>query len=91
MDVYRRAAVSPAALEKLFNAPAGNPPPGVERHLDTAKNYNKEANAFMSVCLVLTTFALAARIYSRLAITKKLHLEDCKYSYFVKLLVFAAG
>ncbi|CAI6333578.1 unnamed protein product [Periconia digitata] len=64
------------ALEDFLTAPLSTPPPGVDAKPGHAKNRNKEAFAFVTICLVLATLTLIARVSSRVLVTKKWHIED---------------
>ena len=47
-------------------------------NLDNPRNWNTEVYAVAVICLILTTAATGARLYSRAFVTKKLHIEDCE-------------
>jgi hypothetical protein len=78
--MYRRAAIPPAALEKILNGPAATPPPGLKPNFDHAKNERSQelVLALMIICIILVTSATFSRLYSRIFVQKQFHIEDCK-------------
>jgi hypothetical protein len=78
--MYRRAAIPPAALEKILKGPAALPPPGVKSNFDHAKNERSQqlVLALTIICVMLVTLATFARLYSRICVQKQIHIEDCK-------------
>lgn len=52
----------------IMDRPAMTPPPGVVPNFDDPPNHNTMALAVMSVCLAVSTIAIALRFYSRCAV-----------------------
>ena len=52
------------------------PPPGVVPNFDNPHNQNTMALAVMSVCLAVSTIAIALRFYARWAVVKVIQWQD---------------
>ncbi|KAH8889474.1 hypothetical protein GQ53DRAFT_825363 [Thozetella sp. PMI_491] len=61
--------------ESVLNGPADVSPDGTY-NFDTRPPHNTAAYAFVAVCLALTTVGALMRVYSRVWVAKKVHLED---------------
>ncbi|KAI0451921.1 hypothetical protein F5B21DRAFT_485070 [Xylaria acuta] len=62
--------------EQQLNGPALAPPDGVLPNLTNPPNQNALGIAVTAVCLFLGTFAVLLRAYSRVLVSRKLHIED---------------
>jgi hypothetical protein len=58
----------------LDKIPAGVPPPGVVVRLDQGDP--TPGYVILGLCLLLTTLAVAVRLYSRLCVVKRVKVED---------------
>ena len=72
MDLFHR--LSPALQEMILQGPALPPPPGVSPTTDR----RNVGWVVVVMCSVLITFSVIVRLYSKIFITKKFMLEDCK-------------
>ena len=72
-------SLTPEALQKFLIGPSTKAPDGVVPNLINPPNRNPEALAVTIVCIVLTTVALAARLYFRMIVTQRLRIEDCEW------------
>lgn len=59
-----------------MDMPAMEPPPGVVANFDDPPNRNTMALAVMSVCLAVSTVAIALRLYSRWAVVQMVQYQD---------------
>lgn len=59
-----------------MDMPAMKPPPSVVPDFDNPPNQNTMAIAVMSVCLAVSTIAIALRFYSRWAVVRAVQLQD---------------
>lgn len=67
----------PAEQQEILNSPGMTPPDGVEPNFDHPANRNDLAIAISVICLFLVTFSASVRAYSKLALVKRVRLEDC--------------
>ena len=66
-----------AALEAVGVVP---PPEGVVPSFDAPESNAKMVVVSSVACLAVATLALCMRVYTRLAISKKFEMTDCKYA-----------
>lgn len=69
----------PEVQEQIFNGPALAPPEGTIPNLADPPNRNGMAIAIAVICLLLGTIVGILRVFSRLCVSRKLHLEDCEF------------
>jgi hypothetical protein len=69
----------PSVQQAILNGPAMIPPKGAVINFQNPPNHNRAALAVAIVSLLLVTVGVLCRIYSRVFIIKKVHLEDCTY------------
>jgi hypothetical protein len=69
--------LSPDAIDKIRNSPAGSPPPGIVPNYDNPPNGNRLAVAVIILGLVITTLAALIRFSTRAFYIRKVKLEDC--------------
>ncbi|KAI1763848.1 hypothetical protein GGR53DRAFT_345732 [Hypoxylon sp. FL1150] len=74
----------PAEQQEILNSPGMTPPDGVEPNFDHPPNQNGLAIAISVICLFLVTFSASVRAYSKLALVKRVRLED-----YLGLMAFA--
>lgn len=72
----------PSGQQAILNGPAATPPEGVSPDFADPTNGNREALAVIVLCFVLSTLELLGRVYSRVFLVKKLHIEDCASSVY---------
>lgn len=60
----------------IMEMPAMTPPPGVAPNFDNPPDQNRMALAVMSVCLAVSTIAIALRLYSRWAVVQVVQWQD---------------
>ncbi len=67
-------------LEILLNTPALYPPPlGTIPVFDNPPNGNSTALKGTFACVAIEVLFSLARVYTRIFLTKKVKIEDCKY------------
>ncbi|KAI1754179.1 cytochrome P450 [Xylaria castorea] len=76
--------------EQQLNGPALAPPDGVVPNFTNPPNEDALGIAVISICLVLATTAGLLRAYSRIIVTAKLRIEDCKFLGLVAFAFYAA-
>lgn len=65
----------------LDQLPGLNPPPGITPNFaNPPESYQDTIVATFTVCLVVATLALAARLYTNVRIVKSVAIEDCTTS-----------
>lgn len=67
----------PDVQQEILNGAALTPPVGQISNFDDPPNHNTEALAVAVICISLAMMAGLLRVYSRLFVVKKVHLEDC--------------
>lgn len=77
--------LSPQQQRQFYQGPAMTPPDGVVPNFDNPPNKDTMGYGVIIASAVLSTLAVAARLYSRLFVGKmaSLRLEDCKASQTV--------
>lgn len=68
---------TPEQLQALLNGPGLVPPPGVIPNFIDPPNLRHTAIAVQVVTLVLSTFAVAMRIYTKAYIKRQMAAADC--------------
>lgn len=82
----------PAVQQQILNGPAMMPPNGTIPNLIDPPNHTNEAIAIAVICLLLGVSFGIMRLYSRLIVSRKLHLEDCTSTLpFICVLVAMAA
>lgn len=71
--------LSPAMLQAFLDGPSTPAPEGSTSNLDNARIESPGIFAFAIICLCLVTCAISARLYSRIMVARKFHLEDCRW------------
>lgn len=71
-----------------MDMPAMTPPPGVDPNFDNPHNQNTMALAVMSVCLAVSTIAIALRLYARCAVVQVVQWQD--YLLLVSFAIYCA-
>jgi hypothetical protein len=66
---------TPAQIAKLLQRPALEPPPGVVPNFENPPDMNHLGATI--VYLIIATLATAMRVYTKLAVLRQFHLEDC--------------
>ena len=72
------SSLPPIDLEKWLHGPALTPPQGEVPSFDSPSNKNHLAQIILTTGLVLSTFVVLIRVYSRLFCMKKFEVEDCE-------------
>ncbi|KAI0116551.1 hypothetical protein GGR51DRAFT_501763 [Nemania sp. FL0031] len=76
----------------IFELPAHPPPPGVMAQIGHAPNGNATTVGIISLCLALTSIAVALRVYSRFFLLRKVQLQDylmlASFALYITLNVF---
>ncbi|KAI0861224.1 hypothetical protein F4860DRAFT_476338 [Xylaria cubensis] len=75
-------------VDNLLNGPALAPPPGITANFTDPPNLNTYAHASLSLFLILSTVAVAGRIYARWFYLKCAHLGD--YLLVISYLLYVA-
>lgn len=73
---------TPEQLQALLNGPALKPPPGVVPNFIDPPNLYDTAIAVQIVTLVLSTVAVAMRIYTKVRIIHQMAAADCRSFLF---------
>lgn len=76
----------PQAQEQILNGPGLAPPEGTIPNLVDPPNRDGMAIAIAVVCLFLGTMVGVLRAFSRLCVSRKLHLEDCEFVHPIQTL-----
>lgn len=71
------ADLSPEKLEALLNGPAQAPPAGITSQLDNPPNHRAASSAVLITCLIVTSIAVAMRLYTKVRVIRKLDIADC--------------
>ena len=71
-------ALTPAEKELLLNGPALKPPPGVVPNFYLGSPLDKLCFGLVTLGIVLVTFSVLLRLYTKLSCVKKTRVEDCK-------------
>lgn len=66
-------------LEALLNGPALAPPPGEVPDFADPPNQVLMLTVVLTICAILSTFAICIRMYVKARMIRKMHLEDCAY------------
>lgn len=74
------SALTPQEIEALMDGPGMVPPAGVIPDFELGTKRNDRILALYVVCLMLVGIIGLLRVYSRIIVSKKIQLEDCKYS-----------
>ena len=70
--------MSSNASTDIFSTPAGVPPLGVTPNLLHPVSYLPTVFLFTAIiCLAVSTFAVAVRVFTRLFLLKQFGLQDC--------------
>ncbi|KAI1170036.1 hypothetical protein F4777DRAFT_570789 [Nemania sp. FL0916] len=75
-------------VDNLLNGPALKPPPGITANFTHPHNLNAYAHASLTIFLVLSTIAVAGRVYARWVYLKCAHLGD--YLLLISYLLYVA-
>ncbi|KAI0843734.1 hypothetical protein F5Y06DRAFT_10101 [Hypoxylon sp. FL0890] len=67
---------SPEEFGALLNGPALSPPTGVTPQLDNPPNCEAAAKAVPIICLLVSTLAMAMRLYTRSRIIRQMNITD---------------
>lgn len=62
----------------LSKLPSAISPPGVTSNLASPPLGKKPIFITAAVCALLVTVAVSARLYTKVRVVKKVHLEDCE-------------
>ncbi|KAI0005179.1 hypothetical protein F4779DRAFT_55561 [Xylariaceae sp. FL0662B] len=85
-------SLPPEGQREFLDGPALHPPTGIKPNFDNPPNLNALVRGVISVCLALATIAITLRVYSRVFVIRKIHLEDFLgvfgYILFVAFCVF---
>lgn len=65
--------------EAMLNMPALKPPPGVQPNFTNPSNLRNDPLTIS--LLLISTIVVWIRLYTKIHVTKKMLLEDCKYTY----------
>ena len=68
---------TPEQLETLLNGPALAPPPGVVPNFVDPPNLYRTGVAVQIVTLILSTFAVAMRLYTKARMMRQMAAADC--------------
>ncbi|KAI0121425.1 hypothetical protein F4776DRAFT_630805 [Hypoxylon sp. NC0597] len=82
------SALNSVEPEALLNGPALSPPPGVIPQLDNPPSNRATAISVPIVCLVVSTLAMAMRLYTRIRIIRHMSITD--YSLLLGWAIFVA-
>ena len=63
---------------KLANLPAATPPPGVVLNFNNPPSRAHEMYTGLGICLAVSTFFLALRMYAKFMVTHSLGWDDCE-------------
>lgn len=69
--------MNPLVREKLYNAPALEPPTGVTPNFIDPSNIRKECLGVGITFFIISTLLVFARVYTKLRIVRKFVVEDC--------------
>lgn len=72
------SSLTPQEIEALMNGPGLAPPAGVIPNFKLSTRQNGSILALYVVCMILAGTAAFLRVYSRVVVSKKVHVEDCK-------------
>lgn len=64
---------------ELLNGPAAKPPSGVVPNFVDPTTLNAAVITVVSICLMIGTFAVLIRSYTKLVLIKSIAYEDCKF------------
>ena len=64
---------------ELLNGPAAKPPSGIVPNFVDPITLNAAVITVVSICLILGTFAVLIRSYTKLVLIKSIAYEDCKF------------
>jgi hypothetical protein len=64
--------------DTILQLPALTPPPGVEANFVDSYNMRSMSLARNIAIISITTLAVWMRLFTKVEIVKKLHVEDCK-------------
>ena len=70
-----------AKIRELLNGPGLKPPPGVKPNFVDPPNQRESLLAVVSLCLIIATFCVIARAYTRFRLIRDYGWED--YSCFI--------
>ncbi|KAL8691956.1 MAG: hypothetical protein Q9218_002918 [Villophora microphyllina] len=65
-----------ANMQTLLNGPATRPPLGVESNFDNPPNMDTTINIVLSICVVVSTLFMLARLYTKSLILRTIFYED---------------
>lgn len=69
---------TPEHVQKLLNGPAMAAPAGTHYNFVNPENLNDWFILTIVLCLVVSTLAVSARVYTKIWIIKKIGWEDCE-------------
>lgn len=69
---------TPEYVQKLLNGPAMAAPAGAHHNFVNPESLNDWFILTIVLCLVVSTLAVSARVYTKLWIMKKIGWEDCE-------------
>ena len=64
-------------MDLILNSPALDPPPGVQSNLIDPPNRRDLGLGILIPCIAIVTTMTLIRLYVKLCIIKKMHIEDC--------------
>lgn len=71
--------------EQMLNRPALEAPEGITYNFENPPNHNSLALAVIVISTVIVTVSGLLRLYSRVFVSKKLFIEDCKLPLLLML------
>lgn len=70
-----------AGSEELFwNAPAMEPPAGIDPDFVNPSNLKTETIVVVTLCLAASTLVVAMRMWAKICLVRKVVLDDCSSS-----------
>ena len=68
--------MTPEELQTLLNGPGGKPPAGVTPNFDHPPNLKGALYAVSSICIIVATLAVFARLYTKARVIRSVGKED---------------